>query len=126
MKTVAALILSLALGPAPGPVQAQAPQTATASAPGVVLRGLDKIAGRSQDLRIAAGESVNFGRLTITLTECRFPVDDPAADAFAHLVIHDARETEPVFRGWMIASSPALNAMDHVRFDVWVIRCTSA
>jgi len=30
---------------------------------------------------------------------------------------------KPVFKGWMIASSPALNALDHPRYDVWVLRC---
>ena len=30
---------------------------------------------------------------------------------------------QPVFSGWMIASSPALNALDHARYDVWVMRC---
>ncbi|MGB0439332.1 MAG: DUF2155 domain-containing protein [Paracoccaceae bacterium] len=32
----------------------------------------------------------------------------------------------PVFEGWIIASSPALNAMDHARYDVWVLRCNTA
>ena len=121
---MAALIAALALALAGG-VQAQAPD-GTASAGGAVLRGLDKVAGAAQDIELRVGESVNYGRLTITLSECRYPVGNPAADAFAQLVIHDARRTEPVFRGWMIASSPALNAMDHPRYDVWVIRCTSS
>ncbi|MCW8843320.1 MAG: DUF2155 domain-containing protein, partial [Rhodobacteraceae bacterium] len=29
----------------------------------------------------------------------------------------------PLFQGWMIASSPALSALDHPRYDVWVLRC---
>ena len=28
-----------------------------------------------------------------------------------------------VFRGWMFASSPSLNAMEHPVYDVWVIDC---
>ncbi|MEZ5716636.1 MAG: DUF2155 domain-containing protein [Paracoccaceae bacterium] len=34
----------------------------------------------------------------------------------------EARD-DPIFTGWMVASSPALNAMDHRRYDVWVLRC---
>ncbi|GGY41928.1 DUF2155 domain-containing protein [Parvularcula lutaonensis] len=30
---------------------------------------------------------------------------------------------EPVFKGWMFASSPSLNAMEHPTYDVWVIAC---
>lgn len=126
---VAAILLAAALA-APG-VLAQAPMPrpdeARSVAPGgAVLRGLDKVAGRAQDIALGPGESANFGRLTITLTECRYPAANPAADAFAHLVIRDERIDDPVFNGWMIASSPALNALDHPRFDVWLIRCTSS
>ena len=28
-----------------------------------------------------------------------------------------------VFSGWMFSSSPALAALDHPVFDIWVIRC---
>ena len=128
MKIAAGLMgLALALAPATDAVRAQdQTQVAVAQGTHALLRGLDKVAGAARDIELGVGESVNFGRLTITLTECRFPVDDPAADAFAHLLIRDAFLDEPVFRGWMIASSPALNALDHRRFDIWVIRCTSS
>ena len=33
------------------------------------------------------------------------------------------QDGERLFDGWMIASSPALNALDHPRYDVWVIGC---
>lgn len=123
---ILAMLLALLLALA-GPAAAQAPEgLEVAPAPGAVLRGLDKVAGAASDIRLAVGESVNFGRLTITLTECRYPLGNPAADGFAHLVIHDTRRPEAIFRGWMVASSPALNALDHPCFDVWLIRCTSS
>lgn len=103
-----------------------APAQEVVAGQGAVLRGLDKIAGTTRDFELRPGEVATFGRLTITLTECRYPAANPAADAFAHLVIRDDRLPEPVFRGWMIASSPALNAVDHPRFDVWLIRCASS
>jgi hypothetical protein len=30
----------------------------------------------------------------------------------------------PLFKGWMFASSPSVNAMEHPTYDVWVINCT--
>jgi len=30
-----------------------------------------------------------------------------------------------IFRGWMFASSPALNPLEHPVYDVWVISCTT-
>ncbi len=97
-----------------------------ANAEGAILRGLDRVSGETRDLELATGDTAAFGRLQVTLGECRYPEDNPAGDAFAYLVIRYAAEPEPVFEGWMIASSPALNALDHPRYDVWVLRCRTS
>ena len=88
-----------------------------------VLRWIDRLTGESGDMELARGQSATNGRLTILLDECRYPADNPAGDAEAHLTISDTMRTEPVFQGWMIASSPALSALDHPRYDVWVLSC---
>jgi len=99
-------------------------QTATiAQAPGGVVRWLDKVSGDLADIDLARGQSVVKGRLTIQLDECRYPYADPASNAYAHLTVIDSLSETPVFSGWMIASSPALSAMDHPRYDVWILRC---
>ncbi len=92
---------------------------------GAALKGLDKFAGSVQDITLKSGETTKLGWLEITLGECRYPVDNPAGDAYAWLVIRDQNEDAQIFQGWMIASSPALNALDHARFDVWVTHCTT-
>lgn len=97
-------------------------QPETAQAPRVVLRALDKMLGRPTDVDLAMGETVVFGRLAIRAIECRFPIDDPSSDAFAHLEILDTGGAT-LFDGWMVASSPALSALEHPRYDVWVLRC---
>lgn len=97
------------------------PDAATAS--GALLRGLDRVSGVLTDLEITNGATVRLGPLEVTLGECRYPVDNPAGDAYAYLVIRSDPGSVPLFEGWMIASSPALNAMDHRRYDIWVLRC---
>lgn len=111
--------LALALVLAAGPAAAQD----VADAPGGVLRWLDKVSGETADIELSRGQSAVSGRLTIQLDECRYPVDNPASNAFAHLTISDSSAAEPVFSGWMVAASPALSALDHPRYDVWVLRC---
>ena len=100
---------------------AQAQEMTTA--PGGVLRWLDKLTGVTEDVDLTTGQTSKHGRLTITLDECRYPVEDPTSNAVAHLTITDDLHPEPVFVGWMIATSPALSALDHPRYDVWVLRC---
>ena len=78
--------------------------------------------GRPTDVEMAMGETVMFGRIAIHVIECRYPAEDPASDAFVHIEILD-QEGSTLFDGWMIASSPALNALEHPRYDVWVLGC---
>jgi hypothetical protein len=94
-----------------------------ATGTGANLRALDRVAGTSIDLTLANRESTAVGSLTVTLQECRYPVENPAGEAWAWIEIRDNRSTETLFAGWMVASSPALNALDHRRFDVWVLNC---
>ena len=98
----------------------------TSRAPGAVLRGLDKLSGRTTDFEVKSGGAARFGQLDIALSECRYPAGNRAGDAFAGLQIMESGREEPVFEGWMIASAPALSAMDHPRYDVWVIRCITS
>lgn len=97
-----------------------------ATGSGAVLRGLDKVNAQFQDIEILNGTSVRFQRLVIDLGECRYPEGNPAGDAYAYLTIREDGTAEPVFQGWMLASSPALNALDHSRYDVWVLRCKTS
>lgn len=94
-----------------------------ADAPGGILRWLDKVSGETADIELTRGQVAVSGRLTIQLDACRYPVDDPTSNAYAHLTITDSLISGAVFSGWMIAASPALSALDHPRYDVWVLRC---
>lgn len=107
-----------------GPVAAQDNQATTAG--GAELRVLDKINGQVEDLILPNGGAGVVWRMQIELGECRYPSGNPAGDAYAFVTLRQASRDEPLFRGWMIASAPALNALDHPRYDVWVIRCTTS
>lgn len=93
------------------------------SSPGATLRWLDKMTGETADIELGAGQAAISGRLTIQLDECRYPTANPSSDAFAHLTISEEKRETPVFSGWMMASSPAISALEHPRYDVWVLRC---
>lgn len=99
-------------------------QPATEEARGLTLRALDRSLGRPTDLELTIGQTVMFGRIAIRVNDCRYPVEDPSSDAFAQLQVFDT-EGAVLFDGWMIASAPALNALEHPRYDVWVLRCAS-
>ena len=103
-----------------------AAQVATETGTGVVIRALDKMSGTSQDVTLPASSTARFERIEIDHAECRYPAGNPAGDAYALLRIRDRVAGTVPFTGWMIASAPALNALDHPRYDVWVLRCTTS
>ncbi|MCH1411926.1 MAG: DUF2155 domain-containing protein [Rhodobacteraceae bacterium] len=98
-------------------------QEQTNTADGALLRGLDKVSGEVVDFGLKSGEEYLLWKLNIELSECRYPISNPVGDAFAHLTISQDKSEDILFRGWMIASSPALNPLEHARYDVWVLRC---
>ena len=104
------------------PVNAQE----VSNAPGGVLRALDKTSGDTVDIDIQVGQTQQLGPLQIVMSECRYPAGNPAGNAFASLVISEPGRADNWFSGWMIASAPALSALEHPRYDVWVIRCTTS
>ncbi|MEY4981879.1 MAG: hypothetical protein RIR62_145 [Pseudomonadota bacterium] len=114
-------LAALALALIAAPVAAQDFADADAG----ILRWLDRLTGETADIELVLGQEAVSGRLTIRLDACRYPADNPASDAQAHLTIRDAGMQAPAFEGWMIASSPALSALDHPRYDVWVLRCVT-
>jgi hypothetical protein len=102
-----------------GPVAAQE----VAEAQGGSLRFLDKLTSETGDVTLDRGQSAKFGRLLVRLESCRYPVANPAADSEAYLTIVEEATGLELFSGWMLASSPALSALDHPRYDVWVLSC---
>ncbi|HXV74318.1 MAG TPA: DUF2155 domain-containing protein [Sphingomonadales bacterium] len=91
-----------------------------------VVGALDKITARITRLDLAANQGVRFGTLTLTARACyaRPPVEPP--ETYIFLEIDDTKangEVIRVFTGWMLASSPALNPLEHAVYDVWAISC---
>jgi hypothetical protein len=91
-----------------------------------VLQGLDKVTARVSIIEAPVGHVVRFGTLEIIARVCdkRPPEEPPESASF--LDIWEVRRGEPpasVFRGWMFASSPALSALEHPVYDVWVLDC---
>lgn len=101
-------------------------QEKVVTAPGGVLRALDRVSGLLTDLELSNGQTVEFGRISVTLSECRYPEGNPSSEAYAHVIVQAQSEPQPRFQGWMVGSSPALNALDHPRYDVWVLRCKTS
>lgn len=91
----------------------------------VVLRGLDKVTGRLSTMTVNVGEKTTFGALDVYARVCYIhpPEDPPENAAYLDIVENKEEGQLKLFSGWMFSSSPALSAMDHAVYDVWVLKC---
>jgi hypothetical protein len=98
----------------------------TALRAGARLRELDKMTGQTRTFEINVGETREVERLRVELDACRSPEGNDTHGTMAFLKVWDIREpADELFSGWMFAESPALSAIDHPRYDLWVISCTT-
>jgi hypothetical protein len=107
-------------------VAAQAQSSGTVAHPVLELRALDKITGRASVLMAPLNVPVNFATLTIVARSCYSTPASETPETSAFLQIDERRADQPerrVFSGWMYASSPGLNGMQHPLYDVWAISC---
>jgi hypothetical protein len=119
LATIAAL--------AAGAAQAQGPVLEHQVA---VLQGLDKVTARISPVRAPLDTPTTFGTLEIVARTCREtpPTEPPESAAFLEIrelppaSDPDGPRTE-LFSGWMFASSPAVSALEHPVYDVWVVDC---
>ena len=97
-----------------------------AAAETAVLQGLDKTTARISTFEAPVDQAVDFGSLEVVARRCyKTPPEEPPESA-AFLEIVDQRpdaDAVKVFSGWMFASSPAISAMEHPVYDVWVVDC---
>jgi hypothetical protein len=96
-----------------------------------IFAGLDKITGRIVKFEAQIGETVQFGTLQITPRSCytKPQTETPQTVGFVQVdeIAADAKtvdaKTKRIFSGWMFASSPGLNGVEHPVYDVWLLDC---
>jgi hypothetical protein len=93
-----------------------------------VLRALDKVTAHVEELEVPIDKPLKFGRLLIAVHTCRTTPPEEAPESAAYLEVSEFKAADkgtPVFTGWMFASSPALSALEHPVYDIWLIGCKS-
>lgn len=89
------------------------------------LNGLDTFSGHVTRFAVPVDGEGSFERMHVRVLACHEV--DGGIDGYAFLEITDSKAPDsPAFRGWMIASSPALSALDHPRYDIWLHACSTA
>lgn len=93
---------------------------------GVKLQGLDKTTGRVFSIETKINHPIKFGTLTIIPRACQQSreEEEPESTAFLEIWEHPINGLqEKILGAWMFSSSPAVSALDHPVYDVWVTTC---
>ena len=93
---------------------------------GVQLRFLDKITGRSIVKDVPIDTEVKYEDLSVFPISCYSKPPEEAPENAAFLEIYETarnKDEKQLFKGWMFSSSPAISALEHPVYDVWVIKC---
>ena len=118
----ASLATALAAALAPARAEPIANQVA-------VFSGLDKITAEIEPIEIEVDGAARFGSLVIRPRVCytRPPTETPQTTSFVEIDEHElSGKVTRLFTGWMFASSPGLNALEHPVYDVWLKNCKTA
>ena len=125
-RAAAAIVLAAAAFVA---LPAQADRIST---PIAEFTGLDKITGRIISFDVYMDETVQFGSLLVTPRVCymRTPEEPPQTSAFVEVqeivAVGEGQELRTIFSRWMFAESPAMGAIEHPVYDVWLTSCKTS
>jgi len=97
----------------------------------VVLRALDKVTATTKDYTVKVGEALTYGALRVDVKHCETRPPEEVPETYAFLQIFETKldgkgqagEEEKAFSGWMMSSNPAISALDHPVYDIWVLGC---
>lgn len=98
-----------------------------------IVQAIDKITAESMRFEVeVGGRPVRFQRtLIFSARACEVSAsDEQVSDAVAYLEVSlqsrgviQVSEPRQIFRGWMFASSPAVNGLQHPIYDAWIVGC---
>ena len=93
------------------------------------MQAMDKITGRVSEIDVPVNGEAKFGTFSVVVRRCvtRSPEETPENTAFVD-VVDNYNTDDPIniFKGWMFSSTPALNAVEHPIYDVWLLKCYNA
>lgn len=90
------------------------------------MQAMDKITGRVSIIEVPVGGAVSFGSFSIVVRSCKSRTEEEVPENFAFVDVTDKsfnQEEYNIFKGWMLSSSPAVNAVEHPIYDVWLLKC---
>ena len=107
----------------------KSPAGETFSTDKILLQALDKVTGKVITIEAEMNKPKEFGTLNIIPRFCQKAAPEDSPESTAFLEIFEKKPTTQenlIFQGWMFASYPAVSALEHPVYDVWVKECSGS
>ncbi len=89
---------------------------------------LNKVTAKLRPVELTLGEPTDIGSLRVIMRDCIStpPEEPPETKVFLEVFEYKAGFENRVFSGWMFASSPGINGLEHAVYDLWPTACKTS
>ena len=89
---------------------------------------LNKVTAKLRPVEMTLGEPTDIGSLRVIMRDCIStpPEEPPETKVFLEVFEYKAGFENRVFSGWMFASSPGINGLEHAVYDLWPTACKTS
>ena len=88
----------------------------------VIVRVMDKAAGKTQLLILPINKNVQFDNLILNVRSCLQSDEFDAENFFVFFEIYTKSDGR-IFSGWMNRNEPGQNPLQNDVYDVWIEKC---
>lgn len=91
-----------------------------------IMQSMDKITGRVKKITVPVNSKISYGDFSLVLRACKKRPAEETPENFAFVDVADKSFGDNeynIFRGWMVSSTPGINAIEHPIYDVWLLEC---
>ncbi|MEE3059648.1 MAG: DUF2155 domain-containing protein [Pseudomonadota bacterium] len=89
---------------------------------------LNKVTAKLRPVELMLGEPTDIGSLRVIMRDCIStpPEEPPETKVFLEVFEYKSGFENRVFSGWMFASSPGINGLEHAVYDLWPTACKTS
>ena len=91
-----------------------------------LMQAMDKVTGRVNKVTVPVNSKVMYGDFSLVLRACKKRPAEEAPENFAFVDVSDksfGSDEYNIFRGWILSSTPGINAIEHPIYDMWLLEC---
>ncbi len=91
-----------------------------------LMQAMDKVTGRVNKITVPVNSKISFGDFSLVLRSCKKRPAEETPENFAFVDVTDksfGTDEYNIFRGWLVSSTPGINAIEHPIYDVWLLEC---